>query len=444
MDIKKEKHMFAIPTHRKCKKAILSIVEEMRQCNETWDIFLVVLDNSPNTIFEENDKIIEKIRKTINFVIYHISMDEMVHMVEKLANCMKINSSYMMELLIPREIDYGKIYNLLYICAISFSADIIHRRDSDCSLGDIMLGDYPIDMEMKYINKPINHVINKLEIHKKEEYGDDEKICIVGGDYAGNWNLDLHELKQNDPEVVKKILRLSNIPEEDIEIEDSINYTENEYKKPSGKAVLDNTFEFEYNVMPECGNISICEIFKYLPNFIGEYGIGYDYFTYFIAYLYRVPIVFHKNKIYHIHDEERYDLIKIEKYWIGMYKNIMLDTIYTELIKMGTIEHLCKKSKGLEALRKSSENELGNLLREAIQNIDVQKEKKIIDTICNDILLYSPLDKYKSVGKIIRKRKREIIENTRRDFEHSIQLIEIWKDIVLNVKKINFWNIREL
>ena len=139
MDIKKEKHMFAIPTHRKCKKAILSIVEEMRQCNETWDIFLVVLDNSPNTIFEENDKIIEKIRKTINFVIYHISMDEMVHMVEKLANCMKINSSYMMELLIPREIDYGKFYNLLYICAISFSADIIHRRDSDCSLGDIML-----------------------------------------------------------------------------------------------------------------------------------------------------------------------------------------------------------------------------------------------------------------------------------------------------------------
>lgn len=436
-----ERHMFAIPTHRKCQKAVTSIINEMNSCNKEWNIFLVVLDNSNQEIFGENDIFIRKINKIVSFDIYHIGMDKINVMIKKIALRMNIDVSYISDLLLIKGIDYGKMYNLLYICAISFYADVIHRRDSDCSLESIEIDDYPISMEIRYIKKSIVDVLSELEIHKQDVFNVDEKVCIVGGDYAGNWNLDLHELKQYDPDVVKKVLRLSNIPENDIEIENSNNYIEKKYKKPNGKAVLANTFDFEYNVMPECGNICIYEIFRYVPNFIGQYGIGYDYFTYFIAYLYRVPIIFHKNKIFHIHDKQRYNLIDIEHYWIGMYKNIMLDMVYTELIKKGLINRLCKNNKGIEALRYTYTTELCDILSEVIRNIDQEKEKHIINSICKDILLYSPVKKYQLAGNNIMKQKEEIIIETRRDFKKSIELIKIWHDIVINIEQINFWEI---
>lgn len=58
---KSERHMFVIPTHRKCHKAVDSMLLEMKSFDKAGtENFLVIIDNSIDSIFKINDQFLTK------------------------------------------------------------------------------------------------------------------------------------------------------------------------------------------------------------------------------------------------------------------------------------------------------------------------------------------------------------------------------------------------
>ena len=424
------KHMFVIPTHRLCFKAVDSIILEMDLAiSQGLNCFLAVIDNSPMQIYLQNDEYLRKLSKDVTYAIYHIGNDILKMFVSDLAKKINKDKKEIEDLLVPEKVDYGKIHNWIYICSIFLNAEYIHRRDSDCYVTNIDKEFYPVVAENKFLGKKINSVLSQLEVIQMDNYNVDEKVCIVGSDYAGNWNLDLHELKKADENVVRKILKLSNISDEQINKIIKNDYASVEYSKDITPAVLKNSFDFPYNTMPECGNISMHRFYRYIPNFIGEYGIGYDYFSYFMCFLFKVPIVFHKNRIMHIHDSRRYTDIALFDYWRGMYKNIMLDSIYTFLIEQKLISDLITSEKGIQAII-DSYNYLPQIIRECISHISIYDSHRILNSICNEILISSDIEKYKKIGYKLIEVEKELYSETINDFKKSAKLIELWKNII--------------
>ena len=191
--------LFVIPTHRHCLKAIDSIIREMQIFKEKnkGELSLAILDNGDTTVSMSNRNYLNTIKAKHGFEIYYIDTGHM----EKLSNCIAreigIDEKEMGELLIPRKIDYGKIFNLIYLVSMVLNADNLHRRDSDCYFDEnCQEEEYSINEENKYLGKAINRVIEdgELEVIDEVNFRDNEKIVIVGSNYVGNWNIDLHEL----------------------------------------------------------------------------------------------------------------------------------------------------------------------------------------------------------------------------------------------------------
>ena len=394
---KKFEDIFVIPTHRNVKMSMKSIIKEMYVSN--GDKALVVLDNSKSEIFKENHIEIKKESGKCKYPIFHVGINDMEKIVYKISESLGERDT-LIELLVPYDFDYGKIFNMIYLIAEILGADRIHRRDSDCYYSECTdINEYAVVEENKYLGEKIHNVLDKIDVLEKKLYSMEEEICIVGSDYVGNWNLDLNELMNSSDAVARKLLELCEVPKESVDMQIEEIYSDNnkKYKKP----ILKNTFRIAK--VPECGNVSMTKIYKYLPNLVGKNGVGFDYFTYFISFLYDVPIIYHSNTIQHIHDKKRYEDVDLYNYWVGVYKMIDLDIVYTNIIKSERISKINNGNLGLEAIIKTIPSEFSELFWENASKIDENDRNSKFESIIEDILKASGIEKYVNVGKRLNK-----------------------------------------
>jgi hypothetical protein len=420
--------LFVIPTHRICKEAVESILEEINYIKyEEVDFGLVVLDNSKKEIFLNNHDFLISVRnRHRNLHIYHIGLDSMLKIVKGISDKCLIPYDELKEMLYPDDINYGKIGNFLYLITVLLGAKGFHRRDSDCFIFEMEKESYPIIPEAKYLGNKVKEIENVMK-QEELDYKEDERVYIVGGDYSGNWDLDTQKVNEANPRAMEYMMRICGIPEEDIHEQFEIKYNQEE-DEGNKLPVLSSVFEVSQS--PECGNISMYEVFRYIPNFIGQNGIGFDNHTYFITFLVKAPVIYHFNRILHMHDENRIKDINLSSYWRGIAKMVDFDCYHLEFIEAGFGDMMCKDGVGINAIKDSYQEFLPDSFEKIFDELQYEKRINRIETIAEKILRPTNIEDYIKVANYLQEEKHNIIHQLDEEYKLSIKLQRSWKDII--------------
>jgi len=432
--------IFVIPTNRIVNKAVNSASLEINAARE-WvnkDITLVVVDNSDEKIMRQNTEYLKNYKKNSDFEIIHVDIKDQIKLIKDISIKSGIPFDELMNILLPQGIDYGKISNMVYIIVSMLNSDIFFRRDSDCDVNNIQKDEYPILQELKYLGKAINLVRDSLcNPFDADSFGEEE-ILVVGSDYLGEWNLDVKDLKDSNENTIRTLLKLNDVEEELIDYYIDIKYLgllNDRAKKPALISVFNkkdskellNKDIFRY---PECGNVSMKNVFKWIPNFIGQNGIGFDYNTQHLCSYLKVPILYHCSKINHVHDNNRKELSKLKLYWKGMVKQFdfsLLTTAFAnELINSVKLD---RNIIGLDRVIKLSSN-IPDIIEDCYMKMNISERRQRVDILINDVLLLSKLDKYKPIADYLNESKEEIIKELNYEYEQSIKLYRLWPKII--------------
>lgn len=427
--------LFVIPTHRICEKAVVSLLKEIEKAygyDET--VKIAILDNSNSDTFRQNQDFLNKLKEEKKELhLYHIGLDDMLHIVEELGIHCDLTEDELKEMLYPDKIDYGKIANMIYITTLLLSENGFHRRDSDCFVFGLDSDKYPVLIEKEYLGVNANDA-SGLVRQEQLEYVKDEKICIVGGDYTGNWDLDTQRVNEANPDAMRYMMQICGIPDEDISEQFSIKYEESESIE-STEPVLSSLFEVSQS--PECGNISMYDVFRYVPNFIGENGIGFDNHTYWMAFNVKTPVVFHYNRIEHIHDDNRNKDIVPLRYWIGIAKMVDFDCYHLAFLNAGCDKQLCKDTFGTAVLKQKNADELPDLWEKIFSQLNYKERVKRIEVIADNILRPTNIKEYVQIADYLLKEKENIVKQLDYEYTLSIKLQRNWHKIVKAADKIS-------
>lgn len=420
--------MFIIPTNSKLEKSLESIIKEIEYSSKK-NKMLVILDNGEEDIYEYNEIRIHTLSEGVSFKINHVGIVFMKQLIMELSVFLTIDYQILEKLLLPKTGDYGAISNMIYLLGLFYEADTIHRRDSDCY---VLFDDpttFPIVEEEFYLGKPLNSVLDKLEIKESSDIDLADEVLMVGSDYYGDFNMDWSLLENPDRErndAIEKIFALMGVPEDAIAQQISSKYK----KEVSTKRLPLLKTGFNVSEYPDCGNVSMKEIYKYIPNFIGIKGIGYDYNTYFFSFLFKVPIVYHFNKINHEHDHSRKELDNQVKYWVGVYKQICLDNLLTEFIQVHLKDLLLSSMNiGIKLVQELISNgKFINSLQKSADEIHEENQYVIKELIELLIQVGTPESEY--VSNYFKDNEDALTMSINNDFNESILLISIWKSII--------------
>ena len=97
---------------------------------------------------------------------------------------------------------------------------------------------------------------------------------MVGGGYAGKWSIDIdHLIHQTNREPAYRFFRTLSIEPDDFSLvfEEHIQGNSSEY--------IEDRLEFNSKKEPDCGNVALYDLFRYIPCSPVDYALGSDYFT---------------------------------------------------------------------------------------------------------------------------------------------------------------------
>lgn len=295
--------IYAIPTHRKMdKKNINDYFSEVNFANDKYgqDCLLVFFEDVDMNINLDEIKEVAKKYKNVRYM--YINRRDVVYIYNLIYNDLPQSSKDIFKKLYPgANVNYGNVFNRIFIFAILLGADKIHRRDSDVLI-DIDANEnrvYPIDVEMTYLGKK----------------ADDRIIYICGGGYKEKYDLDIEGLiKDNvkDYSLVKKLFTCMSIPEtsHDIIIDEEI--------LDNNKLFISDVINLDSGCYPECGNVSLYKLFRYFPSSTQDFVLGSDYFFIDVAEYTDLNICYHNRAVIHRHTNNRKkDRNKVYNYWKG-------------------------------------------------------------------------------------------------------------------------------
>lgn len=426
-------NLFVIPTNTKLQNALPSIIKEMEYSNYKNQLLLVV-DNGSEEVYSYNSKRIRNEYGSLKVI--HIGKSDMKILIRSISTIMGVKYSRLEKLLLPRDGDYGSVSNIIYIYAVLLQAESIHRRDSDCDVFGLTNKSFPITQEEKFINKQLKNIKNQVNIIEKSSLNQKDKVLIVGSDYLGDYNMDFSLIQtqngENNQSVIE-LFQMMGIPDDAISNQIKTKYGTKNYcthQKPLLKT------SFNVSEYPDCGNVAMTLIYEYIPNFIGIKGIGYDYNTYFFAFLFKVPILYHFNKINHSHFVERKSIVQQSLYWKGIYKQVCLDNLLTYFIQnhldrllntdrtgIKLIQNLIEDKSFIAALSNSS-----SMIHETNSESLTKLIKLLTETKQDNSLL---------VANNLNVQKENLINEVNKDFQNSLELLKIWPEIIDAVKKLS-------
>lgn len=432
--------MFAIPTNRLVLPAARSILMEMTSLkNRGIDPEeLIIIDNGPSHVVAANKKDLEALQRTTSIRIIHHDIHDQLQWIHELAEQGQWDKAELYRLLYPypEDGDYGKVFNMLYLAAARYGRKVIHRRDSDCyiPLGDETM--YPVWGEMQFIGKKVSEV---LPVADTCECLTDNgilagEIWIAGSDYTGDWNVNLEQLQQHNTQTLDEFLSLLSIPKARIPayIDAKYNDTDSNLRARPLLITCETLPDLPEIVpyYPECGNIAMMEIFKWIPNFIGSRCIGFDYHTYILGALLKVPAIYHTRRIIHAHDYSRKKKDSSLHYWRGIAKLADYNYFITEFRCRYLQRLVPPEGNGFQLLRETGPSTLVQLLTECLVNLDRRARLSLIHDLAHKILLPSGLEEYHTVAEELECNAARLIDELDDDYSRSIRLQSIWSELI--------------
>ncbi|GEB30290.1 Uncharacterised protein [Enterococcus casseliflavus] len=428
--------LFCIPTHRKIDEALNSILLEMDyfMTSRDVDVALLVIENGSKEVFSYNQKLLESLEASFN--IFHLGLHDLKNIVVEISEHSEIPLEVLSDLLFPDSVDYGKMANFIYIISCILNADGIHRRDSDCVTISNQSELFPIKQELNYLGKKIKEAQSLTIDPLWKKRGEDE-ILVVGGDYAGDWDVELEEISQLNDEAMKEYMKLVGFNGNESIKTIKEKYIEREAK--GTRAFLSSVFDPTH--VPECGNVSLREIHKFIPCFIGQNTIGVDYHTTWSAFEIGCPVVFHENKMNHMYDAQRKKSIDNYGYWRGLIKMIDFDNFHLEILRSGFFEkHIASQDdsvdRGLKSLISIHEHDFPNQMELTLKHLNRETRLNRIESVIDNILFPAQSPKYIAIAEELNTNKSFLIDEMNNDYTKSILLQRYWKKIVDSCRNI--------
>lgn len=307
--------VFMVPTHRPIERTALERhVAEIEHARRTLGerIPLVIVENR-----SDNRPLISEVAtEHPQLDIYRLDDSDLAEFQEALKRQLHPHSRAALDSISDTGVlNYGNVFNRLYLIASAMGARYLHRRDSDT-----------------YAQKNEEQLIPPLELEMSflGEVDTQGMTCfMVGGGYTGKWSIDIdHLIHQTNREPAYRFFRTLSIEPDDFSLvfEEHIQGNSSEY--------IEDRLEFNSKKEPDCGNVALYDLFRYIPCSPVDYALGSDYFT--IANIIELGLgrVYHNRSAVHMHTDTRYsDEAKLYSYWRGVATLIVYQHFYRNFYK---------------------------------------------------------------------------------------------------------------
>ena len=428
------KSVFFIPTNRSIKDSVSSYIKEILYANDVLQVnipLIVVETNEFSSI--ENNEIIKSLKNQYpKLNILHLSVDVQKKYFKSLFKGMD-DDFY--KIFTYTGTDYATAMNKLGLFACSMGANAYHRRDSDtCLLFDRRSEArevYPIEYELKYLGKPIMEIVNDLDIKNlKQDINNKRRILVVGGNYLGEWNLDVKDFAKVSYDYVYKIYELLGFKSEHIiDICDDIFKLEQPVPQND---VISLVTSVDDGCNPDCGNVSVYRLFEFLPNLPGKNTLAADYFAFDTSTALGYPSVHHTRPVFHEYHDERFEYDKKLKYWYGMLKFADYFSLYGSIYNDKLIDNFCDYDDCFVS------QQMCESLSEKIAlfaSNDTKREEHIIRIIDEVLLKFD--ENYSKIGQELRKVTAKCIAECNEEYLLHANLLNNWNKIIEQAKKMN-------
>lgn len=414
------KTIYAIPTHRLMdKENVNDYFSEVEYCIKELheECMLVFFEDTEEYKSQDVIKTVGKEFKKVKYMYINRNDTRKIYdfIYEKLSD----DAKSIFKKLYPNEnVNYGNIFNRIFIFSILLGAEKIIRRDSDVLIEHTTKGKvYPIKNEIKLLGKKDNN----------------KTIYICGGGYKGTYDLDIDSLIKNngkDYSLVRELFSCMSIPEE--HHDDIINEEILNNNKPFEKDIID----YDSKAYPECGNVGIFKLHKYFPSSCQDFILGSDYFFIDVAVHTKLNVVYHNRAVIHRHTKDRKsEYKKVYNYWKGFLMLIDSQIFYRNFYE----KYLDNKDFNNFKL-------INNHIKQIVENMKLELNTNFKNDVTNRIQKLSNCLKIlkKSDDNVVKEISEElkddfnfIIDFTQQSIEEHIELIRNWKEICDTVKKIS-------
>lgn len=416
--------IYCIPTNRRLDHCLNSYIKEVDFVNKKYNknIPIVIIESKTGNVEDFNKNLIKEVQVQYpNISIIHYTIEKQKKLFSKIftGELKKYFSIFM-----SPEKNYGNAMNKIYLIAMHFNVDIFHRRDSDTFL----LSDYsketkelfPLEIEIKYLGKKVDLLNNDI-IKYKSDYIN-ELITVVGGNYYGEWNLDIKDFAKKDFNYTYKLYELLGFDKEYI------------------KEICDESFkfnppiDFDTDILtlvttvndgknPDCGNMGMYKLFERYPMLPARNTLASDYFTMDTATALNSPSLHHNRSVFHTYSSERFIYDSKRSYWEGVLKFADYFNLYSEIYECNDIP---------------KDNIEGFLASKTLsfKKSDLDKRKERLFKITDEFLM--PFnDNYKKLALELRNKIPYLIEELNKEYELHSNLILDWQKIRKNIKELN-------
>lgn len=430
-----EASVFFIPTNRDCSRAVVSYARELAYARERFDrvIPLVVVETDDGPSVQTNAAALEAARNAVRGLpTRHLTVGRQRRYFELL---LCDEPPAIREIFLSQRTDYGTAMNKLFLMTASFGADALHRRDSDTRpLEDEFTEDngrYAIELELTMLGRKASTVEAVHRAAAALPAGDAE-ICVVGGNYFGEWNLDIKDFAHRSYEIVHRLHTILGFdPKSVVQLCNEIFPRQQIYRRRDALTLVGAVND---GPTPDCGNVAVTRIHELLPNVPGRNMLAADYFTFDVATALGIPSLHHTRPVFHEYSTGRFEHQQKLHYWEGVARFADYFNVYGPLFESYAIGR-ATMSYGSIHISPDVLDRLRSMVS-ALSEADIGARTERIRALAEEIL--EPFDdRYARIGRHIAAHAERYVLECNDDYANHLLLLERWPLLVERAKRVH-------
>jgi Family of unknown function (DUF6271) len=422
--------VFFIPTNRACTAAIGSYGREIRYAQKEFGrrIPLVVTETDEGPDVAVNAEAVAAVDPAIEAL--HLTLPRQRRYFGQLLGG---QPGRLTELFTSGRRDYGTAMNKLYLMTCSLGAEALHRRDSDTTLLADELpedaGRFPIEVELASLGRRVS----QLTAHRRSGHArhtGDPRICVVGGNYYGEWNLDVKDLASRSFSYVERLLVLlgfeaETVPELCAEIFP-------EHQTYTGTDTCTLVAKVNDGPNADCGNVAITRVHELLPNVPGRNMLAADYFTFDLSTSLGIPSLHHTRAVFHRYTSGRFEYGSKLRYWEGVARFADYFSLYGPMF---THHALGVAADDDPVVTPAVAARIGAAVAE-LEHSDRAPRRERIEAIAREVLL--PLGEgYARIGDHLLAHVERYLDECDEDYRDHALLLRRWPSLIERAKAID-------
>ncbi|GGH60779.1 hypothetical protein GCM10008014_35650 [Paenibacillus silvae] len=427
------KSVYFIPSNRNIERCLTSYMKEIDFAQKKYGIHI------PIVVPETNDKqFVAQNARTINLLQEKYPKIEILHLTTKLQEAyfdilLAGEDPEFKKVFLAQHTDYGNCMNKLFLMTCSLGADALHRRDSDTRLiFDELKAEelYPIELELNYLGKRISDCSN-ITINTADKSILNREIWVVGGNYYGEWNLDVRDFARVSFDPIYRLYELLGFPKESVvDICNTAFQLDQQFTQGEKQTLVTSVND---GLNPDCGNVAVYKLHEKLPNLPGRNTAAADYFAFDTATALGIPSIHHTREVFHEYKKDEFQLANKMKYWEGVSKFADYFNAY-----MSIYDSDLNKTFG-DDRKEVITNDIVQAIQSYVSEfskLGVHERVERIDRIANEVLI--PFDeKYSQVGDYIIEHSEQLVREANQEYEFHVKLIENWDRLIQRAKEID-------